>query len=381
MRLGPCYLEAQVGIDTQEDIFLDFSVAAFQALLDALTVSQVDIGEALLQIARERAQIKDLKALLCFIGLEWVLGKALPLPPQPQSDMPRADGWATIRQNIAFDLAISYHRQAGVFHHLMKSEVARANKSKTLWNVALPLPCRYASYEVNDVPLTLGEVHVEPTDLAADFCIPISLETDVYSMGGDVDCEFCDWADDGFSRVSSIYMLGGLAASCGEKLELHAGSAAVIDLGARRALRCEGLVVGVARTEQSTGLEDCHDILTVETLCDFDDESADPEMILCQKLLLDSSKKITYFHLPVPAAQQRLGRMFRMTFHPFQPHVMDYSDFRAPLYELHVAELFGDLLELPAALVGAEDQLRDSFAMDSNTRRTRRRQMVNKKRV
>eukprot|EP00928_Gymnodinium_smaydae_P048236 TRINITY_DN32233_c0_g1_i1.p1 TRINITY_DN32233_c0_g1~~TRINITY_DN32233_c0_g1_i1.p1 ORF type:complete len:129 (+),score=29.48 TRINITY_DN32233_c0_g1_i1:49-435(+) len=42
-NLGPCYLSMQAEIDTTEPIYLDFSVAAFQIVLDALTVAQVDL--------------------------------------------------------------------------------------------------------------------------------------------------------------------------------------------------------------------------------------------------------------------------------------------------------------------------------------------------
>jgi hypothetical protein len=113
-----------------------------------------------------------------------------------------------------------------------------------------------------------GEEYVEPESSPTPGCIPVSIEVDSRNITGDSD-EFDNWIENNGFKVASIHMLSLGWLALGDKILMHSGSSAVFDLGPRRLLRCEGVVLGVARTDKyEHGAH--HDILTVDVLSDID---------------------------------------------------------------------------------------------------------------
>jgi len=366
LRLGPCFLAMQAEIETQEPIQLDFSAEAFRVLLDALTTAQYDLGKALLHVARSRISVVDLEALLRFVLLGWVLGISLPLPPPPAMETPRGD---KLDCRSGFNLCSAYQGDgAGVFHYLVRCARQHAD-----------LPCRYGQCTAPDLLLGTEEEYVEPADVPQRGCIPVSIELDAFMMKRrDTWSEnFEEWAE-ASSRVASIYMLQvsreDSAAQCSsaDVITLNAGSTAVFDLGLRRTLICEGLVLGMNRTwANKPGMH--HDILTVDVTSDLSGDLR-TERLACQPLQFEGDL-ITYFRLTFPIEAQRLGRMFRLKIDPFHPHVGDYimhDNLSVPLYMLRSMELFGTLLEVPAELC-PEEQMLAPFAMEPHVTRLKRR--------
>lgn len=365
LRLGPCYLATLAEIDTSEAIFLDYSPAAFSVVLDALTLAQHRLSQALLHLDRSRTAVVDLPALLHFLGLGWTLGVHLPLPAAPEVDTPAADKWAHDR--YWGGLGLAYHGEAGIFFHLARRALSSYPQAdpNDLDFKCLPLPFSFHQYDA-DVPLLDGEQYHDIPAYAEPGCIPVSLENEasVEHLWGR------SWL---FKRLASIYMLPLQGREDrGEFVPLHERSAAVVDLGERRALCCQGLVLRIWRRQD--GQQDCHDMLTVEVVSDLDVEQA-PKTILCQKIWLKSGYS-TYCRLHVPTEAQRLARIFRLKLSPFQAEQQVYAggDFHS-LYRLEQIELFGSLLDIPSELV-PDDRLLHTFVVDksaSNVLRVRRR--------
>eukprot|EP00929_Paragymnodinium_shiwhaense_P032483 TRINITY_DN17998_c0_g1_i2.p1 TRINITY_DN17998_c0_g1~~TRINITY_DN17998_c0_g1_i2.p1 ORF type:complete len:477 (+),score=96.55 TRINITY_DN17998_c0_g1_i2:239-1669(+) len=397
LRFGPCYLATQACIDTPEEIYLDFSPAAFSAFLDSLTLAQHDVQKALLHLARQRSAVVDLEALLRFLLLEWTLGVRLPLPPAPEADLPRS----VVRKQaagVADGVGAAYHGEAGVFHYLLNLVGRRA----------LPLPASYGTYEGaydQDLPVydgcLLEEIAVEPPP----GCIPVCVETNV---GYHRDIE------NAAARTRCIAFIAmlpvqGAQFSAGQQLQLQRSRresdvnlskwlgaeipyiklwvswGIVFDLGPRRALRCQGLVLGIYRRHdyaRKNSMQDSYyDLLTVDAVCDLDHGDATKTI---QRLALRLDGALTTFcRIAIPEELQQLCRMIRLSLRPLRfkvneeeqlveewqgrPTQEDMDDFHdGPKYGLQVVEFFGDLFELPSEVL-PDASLRKNFVIDKKS--------------
>lgn len=354
LRLGPCYLATQTQIDTSEAIFLDYSPAAFCAVLDALTLAQHDINKSLIHLAHCRGTVVDLPALLDFLALEWTLGVHLRLPPAPAIGTPSSDKWAHDR--CWGGLGSAYHVQTGVFHHLARNAPVSNKRAKRddLNFKELPLPYGYSKYG-KDLPLKDDETYDEQI-LCEAGCVPVSVENDAEHEG----VRGRDWWG---KRVASIFMVPLQGRDDrGEFVPLHGRTSVVVDLGPRRILLCEGIVLRIFK-EQNVQMS-THDMLVVEAVSDFDQEQT-PRTLLCQEVHLKHNYS-TYCRVVAPLEMQGFGRIFRLTLYPFQSeHQFEFTPGNSQMYKLEQVEFFGTLLHMPMDLV-LEEHLLHNFVMDKN---------------